>query len=257
MNNTVATTPPPTAKGCCGVGCLTLFALLAFLAFAFIGGGFWALNHLRHTYSSDEPAAIPTLEPSTPAATEEQTRSTPLEAAPEAAPTSPSSTGIATPLPGTTTAPTPLATPVNTLPAEARWKAFERAAKRGEKASIALSAAEINQLIANDPDWRGKVFVSIQNNAARVQASIPLKDVALMSGRYLNGEATVQASPDGDPYKAQITNVILANQAVPEGVLESRVFGWSSVHGMAQKWLNEQNIAVFRIENDRVIGETR
>src|SRR5215218_2183773 len=110
MNPPLEPPPPPTAKGCCGVGCLTLFVLLAFLAFAFVGGGLWALNHFRNTYSSTEPAAIPAPE-------------SPVASAP---------------------APTPIAAD----DVQARWDAFERAGRRGEKASIALSAADINTLLA-------------------------------------------------------------------------------------------------------------
>ncbi|MCA1595549.1 MAG: hypothetical protein LC772_03870, partial [Chloroflexi bacterium] len=153
------------------------------------------------------------------------------------------------------TVPAPM--PIDSAPISARWEAFERAAKRGQNASITLSAADINALIASQSHLRGRAFVTIQNNIGHVRVSIPLKDVVLMKGRYLNGEATVQASPDGDPAKAQITNVILANQAVPEGVLDRRLFGWSSMRGMMQDWLNDENIAVFKIENDRVIAETR
>ncbi|MDQ3118248.1 MAG: hypothetical protein M3Q89_01555, partial [Verrucomicrobiota bacterium] len=88
MNATDVPPPPPSAKGCCGIGCLTLFALLAFLAFAFVGGGMWALNHLRHTYSSTEPVTLPEAEPPTlgtaptasPVTTPDPTSGTPLEA---------------------------------------------------------------------------------------------------------------------------------------------------------------------------------
>lgn len=223
------------------MGCLTLFALLAFLAFAFIGGAFWAARHVLHTYSSAKPAALPAIEPSAPAARGNETASTPLEASPG----------------GTASAPVPVATPVDGAEVETRWKAFEGAARRGQKASIALSAAEINALISNDSDLRGKAFVTIQNNVGRVQISIPLKNVVFMHGRYLNGEATVEAAPDGDPWKAQITNITLAQQAVPDSMLDQRLFGWSSMRGMIQRWLDDENISVFKIENGQVIGESR
>lgn len=234
------------------MGCLTLFVLLAFLAFAFVGGGLWALNHFRNTYSSTEPAAIPAAESPAVSAPASQTASTPSEAAPAVTATAPVVAG--TPI---AVAPVPAPTPIVGGDVQARWEAFQRAGHRGEKASIALSGPEINTLLANGSKTRGKVFVSVQGTTARVQASIPLKNVAFMKGRYLNGEATVQASPDGDPAKAQITNITLANQAVPENVLDQRLFSWSPARGMIQQWLDDQNIAVFKIENGQVIGETR
>ena len=78
-----------------------------------------------------------------------------------------------------------------------------------------------------------------------------------MNGRYLNGEATVEASSDGDPDKARITNITLGNQAVPDSVLDQRLLGWSSMRGLIREWLEDKNIAVFKIENGQVIGETR
>jgi len=202
----------------------------------------WALNHLRHTYSSTEPVTLPEAESPT------------LGTAPTASPVTTPDPTSGTPLEAT---PTPAAPRVEAANVQARWKAFERAAKRGEKASINLSAAEINTLIAAESNLRGKVFVSMQGNVGRVQVSVPLKGVVFMGGRYLNGEASVQASPDGDPDKAQITDITLGNQSVPDSVLDQRLFGWSSMRGMIQQWLDEENIGVFKIENGQVLGETR
>jgi len=225
--------PAPRAGGCCGMGCLTVMALLIFLGFAFVGGGLWAVHHLGRKYSSPEPSTLPeviTLD--APASVE----SPALE---RASPTQPS------------------AAPVQSRPVETRWKAFERAADRNEKAQIELTAGEINALLQNNRNTRGKVFVSIENNVGRVRFSVPLKDVPLMRDRYVNGEASVEASPDGDPAKARITNITLANNSVPDAIVDQHMFGWPSLRGLIADWLSDQEIASFRIENNRVLGETR
>ena len=242
--NTADTPAPPrdSGLGCLGKGCLTIVCLVVLLVMAFVGGGIWALQRVRHNYSSSEPLPMPEVTTTQTVTTTDQASpangTTPLESNPTPA--------IATP-----------AAPINPADAQARWKAFERAAKRNQPASIELSAAEINSLIANEPKLSGKAYVTIENNVGHVKVSIPLKDVVLMGGRYLNGEATVRASPDGDPDKAQISNVILGNQAVPEDMLDRRIFGWSSMRDKIQDWLDGENIAVFKIENDRVIAQTR
>jgi hypothetical protein len=141
--------------------------------------------------------------------------------------------------------------------AQARWTAFQRAAREGEKVRIELTAADINTLIAGDPNTRGKAVVRIDDNVGRVTVSIPLDGIAFMGGRYVNGEATVRASPDGDPAKAQISNLIVGSESVPDDFLDRRIFGWSSVRGYINDWLQRENIASFRIENNRAIGETR
>ncbi|MFN2624320.1 MAG: hypothetical protein ABR611_15910, partial [Chthoniobacterales bacterium] len=141
--------------------------------------------------------------------------------------------------------------------AEKRWKAFDKAGDRDEKAHVEFTADEINALLQSSKNTRGKVFVSIDNDVARVRFSIPLKNVPMVRHRYLNGEATVESSSDGDPNKARISNIKLANSSVSDGVLNQRFFGVTSARGAISDWLRKQNITTFRIENGRVIGETR
>lgn len=212
------------------MGCLTLFLLVAFLACALAGGAFFAVHHLRHKYSSSEPIVLPEVITSDSPTAVENT-------AIEGAPPTPQASG----------------TPVQVREAEKRWKSFEKA-KDEHHGNIEMSAGEINALLQSHKNTRGKAFVSIQNNVAHVRVSIPLKNVPLMKDRYLNGEATVEASPDGDPNKARISNVVLSGNSVSENVLDQRLFGWSSIRGMISTWLNKEHITSFRIENDRVIG---
>jgi hypothetical protein len=234
MNQVAAPPPEPQRTGgggCCGMGCLTLVLLLVFLALAFVGGGFWAAHHLSNKYTSPEPVELPEEDTSDAVA---QTQSgTPVEQPP---------------------APAPSVTPREV---EERWKAFDKAADRNQKARIELSAAEINGLLQNNKNTRDKVFVSIENNVGHVRFSIPLKNVPMMKDRYLNGEVNIKASPDGDPAKAEISNIILSNQAVPDSMMDQRLFGWPSLRGAVSDWLDKQDIETFRIENNRVISETR
>ena len=253
MNNPQTLPPPPRpGAGCLGIGCMSFLAFFLFLIVAFVAGGFWALHHVRRTYSSDEPMPIPQVAPSTTETTS-SAPSAPVVVAPQSTPPQlESGTPSAEPtVPATPTAPT------LTGPVQQRWKAFQRAARRGEKARIEMTADEINTLIADDKNARGKAFVRIENNVGRVSVSIPLDEVVFMSGRYLNGEATVRASPDGDPAKAEISEVTIGSESVSDNFLDRRIFGWSSLRGYIGECLAEENIGTFRIENNRAIGETR
>ena len=226
--------PAPRGPGCCGFGCAALFALVIFFAVAFLAGGYWALRHYGNQYTSAQPVTLPeTFTSDEPDA---------IEPAPPF--------GAPSPAPGT-----PARSRAKEV--ETRYEAFEEAAKHNEEAAIALSAGDINTLLQNNKNTRGRVSVSIDNNVARVRFSYPIKDIPLMKGRYLNGEATGRASPDGDPAKAQISDIILANKDVPDGMVDQRFFGWPSLRQLATDWLSEQNIESFRIENNRVLGETR
>lgn len=227
--------------GCFGKGCLSFVALVLFLAMAFVAGGIWAVHHLRDTYSSTESQDLPDEVTSESASA--QTDATPGETAIVQSTVAPS------------TSPTldVSSRPVTTT----SWKEFQKAGHRHQKARIELSASDINGLLQESSNTRGKAFVSIDGNVGHVRVSIPLDKIYTMEGRFLNGEATVRSSPDGDPAKAQISEIKFGNESVPNDFIDRRVFGWSSVRDYVTEWLNDQDIGVFRIENGRVIGETR
>ena len=222
----------PRSDGCLGKGCLVLIPLSILLMLALAAGALWGIQHLRQTYSAPAPAELP------------KAAATPVASVAL-------STEEASPLPTVGASSRDRLREIQT-----RWYAFERAAAQGQKARIEMSADEINALIEGDPQLRGKAFVSIVNNAGRVRVSIPLDQFFMLGGRFLNGEATIEASPDGDPAKARITSVVLADQSVPDNILDRRMFGWLPIRTMINQWLEQHDIAVFRIVDDKVIGET-
>ncbi len=245
MTDPIATPPQRRRSGCLAKGCMTLVVLFLFLGVAFVGGGYWALRHLKSTYSATEPLTFGNVTTDESTSDQQPDDDVPLVAdeptAPAVQPQPQRQRVVAS-------------EPYGDV--RERWQAFEKAGKHGQPARVELTANDINTLIAGAPKLSGKAFVSIANNAGRVRVSVPLDGVFMMEGRYLNGEATVEASPDGDPQKARITNVIMGNQAVPESVLDRRLFGWSSIRGLMTDWLNDTNVTGFMIQDDRVIGVT-
>lgn len=232
----------PRRSGCLAKACLTFVGLFVLLAVAFVGGGFWAFRHLQNTYSTSEPLTFGQV-----------TSDDGLVAEPSARPEDLSSEAPRT----TSAVASPPEMPESSDSIRARWRAFEKAAKRNEPARIELRADEVNTLIAANRKLRGKAFVTIAGNTGRVKVSVPLDGVFMMKGRYFSGEATVEASPDGDPRHARISDVVLANQSVSEAMLDTRLFGWTSIRGYMTEWLDDNNIAYFTIENGRVVGATR
>jgi hypothetical protein len=222
------TAPQDKGIGCLAKGCLTSSGLILFLVIAFLGGTYWAIHHLRQTYSATEPLEMP--------------QSTSELTASEAAPM-PSASGAASG-----------STPVQ-VPVTKRWKDFEKADEKHEEGNISLSAGDINALLDAGKNTRGKAFVTISNNVGHVRVSIPLNKVFMMEGRYLNGEATVEASPDGNPMSARISNIVINNQPVADSFLDRRLFGWSSIRAYINEWLSKEQVSSFKIENDRVIGQ--
>lgn len=236
---------PKSGMGCVGKGCSTLVGLVLFLTLALAAGTFFGLRYLR-SYSSTEPLAIPIVESSS--------TTTIIAPTPEPtfAPAPPLTTG--TPWPGV---PTPIpAPPVQRNSVASDWKSFQQAAKRGEAVMIELTDSDINALIAGSDDARGKVFVSINNNVGHVQVSLPLENVPFMDGRYLNGELNVESSPDGDPAKVRVSQIVLNGQPVSNAFLDRSLFGYPSLRTVVGNWLTQQRISTFRIENNRAIGES-
>jgi hypothetical protein len=242
MTNDPLPSTEPRSGGCFAKACLTFFCLLVVLVLAFVGGGFWAFRHLQNTYSTTEPLTLGNVTSDqgiTPEASSDDETVTPdAPVAPNAQPPS-------------------VNTPQSSGPVDARWRAFEKAAKRNEPARIDLTADDINSLIAANGKLRGKAVVSVANNSGRVKVSIPLDKVYMMKGRFFNGEASVEAAPDGDPRHARISDMVLAGQSVPESMLDTRLFGWSSIRSYMTDWLDDNHIAFFTIENGHVVAATQ
>jgi hypothetical protein len=208
--------------GCLGKGCLLIVVFLILLAVAFFIGG-WA--GIRYVVTSKKPREMPQVQTSETEQEAVRTRWEEFESASRnEQPLSPPAPDVS-PAPGMTPA----------------------APNR-----IELTANDINQLIARGRKTRGKAFVSIDNNIARVQVSVPLEKVGFR-GRYLNGEFAVSAPPDRNPRNLHITQVSLTG--VPEGVLNA-LLGARSLHTYVDEFASEHGIATFTIENNKVVLET-
>jgi len=223
--------PPPKQKGmgCLGKGCMFLVIFIVLLAAAFFIGGYVGV---RYVVTSTEPREIPQIETSEAEQQAVQNRweefktssqSAPAEIAPQTAPTETAPTESPSPTP----TPTPSAN------------------------RIELTASDINQLISASRNVRGKAFVSIENNVARVQVSVPL-DKAGFRGRYLNGEFQVRASPDRNPRNIEIMEVSMGG--VSDKVLNA-LLGFRSLRSYSDQYASEYNITSLAIEDNKVIIE--
>jgi hypothetical protein len=137
-----------------------------------------------------------------------------------------------------------------------RWDAFEKAARAHRAARIELTANDLNALIASEPDLRGKASVSIDNDVARLQVSIPLGDVRWLKGHYLNAECTVQSEIGGNPADARVTSIVVNGRPVGEDVLRWQYGSWS-VRRYISDWADERNLETFEIGDGKVILETK
>ena len=116
---------------------------------------------------------------------------------------------------------------------------------------IELSASDINQLIAGSRKLRGKAYVSIENNVARVQVSVPMEKAGFR-GRFLNGELQVKSAPDRNPRNIEITEVALGGFS--DKILNT-LLGFRSLRSYTDEYATEYDIRSFAIEDNKVIIE--
>ena|SRR5436305_186744 len=214
--------PPPKERksGCLGKGCLMLVVFLILLAVAFFVGGYVGV---RYVVTSTTPREIPVVETNEADQEAVRNRWEEFKVGPRSAPETMTTT--------TTTEVAPPPTPSTNR--------------------IELSASDINQLIAANRKLRGKAFVSIENNLAHVQVSVPLEKVGFR-GRFLNGELQVRAAPDRNPRNIEITEVSLGG--VSDKILNS-LLGFRSLRSYADQYATEYDITSFAIEDNKVIIE--
>jgi hypothetical protein len=219
--------PPPKRKGmgCFGKGCLLIIVFLVLLVVAFVIG----------FYTGTKPKEIPQVQISEDEQNAVRARWDEFEAG---TPTEQVITPVPTPAPVSEETPPPevAPSPVATPPSPNR---------------IELTASDINALISRGRRTRGKAFVSIDNDVARVQVNIPLEKLGFR-GRSLNAEFAVRPSPDHSPRNLEITKVSMSG--VPDAVMNT-LLGSHSVQGYVDEFASEHGITSFTIENNKVILE--
>ena len=101
------------------------------------------------------------------------------------------------------TAPTPMELPRVQISEEGRKSVQERiltfrtAIEAGTAVDpLVLTSEDLNALIEDAPDFKGKVYARVEGDKLKAQVSIPLDnlEVGPLRGRFLNGEAELKAS---------------------------------------------------------------
>src|SRR5262249_31283659 len=93
----------------------------------------------------------------------------------------------------------------------------------GEAAEIVLTADEINSLIAEKPEFKGKVHIAIEGDQVIGQVSIPLDDlgIPLTKGRFLNGTTALTVSFDHGYLDVRMKSIEVNGKKPPPNVMTS------------------------------------
>ena len=109
-----------------------------------------------------------------------------------------------------------------------RWQTFEETVREGQPAQIELTADDLNNLIASNPELAGKVFASIEGNLLRLQVSVPLTKFIGRAGHYFNADIVMESVTAQSVEHLQLDRVKVNNQPVPDDLpdwkLHSRRF---------------------------------
>jgi hypothetical protein len=98
-----------------------------------------------------------------------------------------------------------------------RWNAFKKAVEDDQEAEIVLTADEINALIEDHPDLKGKVSIKLKGDEAIGEVSIPL-NIPGKGKRYLNGTGTITAELSNGNLDVRIHELEVNGKKLPPEV---------------------------------------
>ncbi len=103
-----------------------------------------------------------------------------------------------------------------------RIEAFKTAARANQSAELALSADDINAIVAGDDELKklgGQVSFRIEGDQVLLDASIPLDRLWLMGGRYFNGTFGVEPVLAGGRLLMFLESATVNGEPLPEDFL--------------------------------------
>jgi hypothetical protein len=137
-----------------------------------------------------------------------------------------------------------------------RWQDFEQKTRAGQAVEIELTADDINALIAANRNAWGKVFVSIEGNQLRIQASTPLGEILNRPGYYFNGDITVQFKGAESLDNPQLNRIVVNGEQVPSDLLN-----WKYRSRRLREYLadyrNSNDIGTIEVRDGKLILRSR
>jgi hypothetical protein len=137
-----------------------------------------------------------------------------------------------------------------------RWQEFEQKTHAAQPAEIELSADDINALMQESDDTRGKIFVSIEGNEFHLQTSMPIGQFLGRPGYYFNGDVTIEMNGAQSLESPQFTRITINGEQVPTDFLN-----WKYRSRHLRDYLADQRnaleIGTIQIRDGKVILRSR
>ncbi|MGO9469747.1 MAG: hypothetical protein ACLQIB_46905 [Isosphaeraceae bacterium] len=107
-----------------------------------------------------------------------------------------------------------------------RVEVFRKAVEEGKAVEpLVLTSDDLNALIEEEPDLKGKIHLRIEGSELKGQVSIPLERFAqvpglgILKGRYLNGEAELKASFSDGVLIVTLDGIEVNGKRAPEEIM--------------------------------------
>jgi len=221
MNGWVDAPPPRRGLGCFGRGCLILIVFAIVLMIACVAGMYWGFH--RHS------AVLHGLYWLTKAQAIAQKL---------------------VPIPEFT------ASDGQTQSVHERCGDFEQKARAGQPAEVELTPDDINTLIATNKDTRGKIFVSIDGERLRCQASVPLGELMGRSGYYFNGDIVVELKSAESLENPQLNRIVVNGEPVPHDLLNWK-YRSKRLRDYLADYRNDSGVGTIEIRDGKLILRSR
>jgi hypothetical protein len=137
-----------------------------------------------------------------------------------------------------------------------RCEDFEQKARAGQAAELELTPDDINTLIAANQDARGKVFVSIDGERLRCQASVPLGELIGRSGYYFNGDIVIELKNAESFENPQLSRISVNGEAVPPDLLNWK-YRSKRLRDYLANYRNSSGVGTIEIRDSKLILKSR
>lgn len=154
--------------------------------------------------------------------------------------------------------------------ARAKMDTLRSAIRNRQEATIGFTAADLNALIANDPDFkgaRGRAYFALANSTISLDLSVPLNSIPskLLKTRWFNGRVQFGVSYVDDDFSFDVKSVEADSHSVPRALLSpefSRSFNRSfneSFHRQSRRHRDEfwSHLKMITVQDGKLIVTTR
>lgn len=220
-NGWIEPPPPQRGMGCLAKGCLILLVFAFILMLACMAGVYWGYRHhsavLRGAFWAK--------------------RTHVLAEAPQQLPSYP-------------------AQPAEIQEVKERWQNFEDTLDRHEPAEIELTGNDLNALIANNKDLRGRAFATVEGNKLRFQISFPLQEYIRQKGYYVNADVGIQFDGAQSVDHPRLSGITINGDALPSDLLEWKIDS-RPLGNYLSEFRDNYNVGTIEVRDGKVILRSR